>query len=195
MALVDSSYEILGRSLVQAETHLPPDWVQLSMDNDLIKFYTEPQDERSDFGYEAIRVYWRIGMDALLVPLEKRASSLLKTDNMLPRYWKIRKDVPISITWDGIVRHPELKSGAIYGAVLPSLYYQDRSLAAEVVQRKVMPSLKPGGQWNTKNDYYAQNWLWCGLALYATYQNPPGFSRRSTLERLIQLMSVDSDSF
>jgi endo-1,4-beta-D-glucanase Y len=190
-ALVDSSYEILNRSLAQSQTHLPPDWVELTMDNDQIKLYDAPLDDRSDFGYEAIRIYWRVGLDGLYFPLEKRAASFLKTANMLPRYWKIRKDVPISITWDGIVRHPDLKSGAIYGAILPSFYMQDRGLAEELVRKKVLPNLKPGGQWNTKNDYYSQNWLWFGMGLYALYQDPPDFTRKAALPRLAELLNLN----
>lgn len=193
--LLDSSYEILARSLAQSETHLLPDWVEISMDNDSIRLYQEPLDDRSDFGYEAIRAYWRVGLDSLLNPLEKRASGILKTKNMLPRYWRIRKDLPVSITWDGIVRHPQVQSGAIYGAVLPSLYVQDRGLAAEVVLKKIMPNLKPGGQWNTKNDYYSQNWLWCGLAIYAIYQNPPDYRRGSVTLRLAELLQLERESW
>ena len=189
-ALVDSSYEILTRSLAQSQTHLPPDWVELTLDNDQIKLYDGPLDDRSDFGYEAIRVYWRVGLDGLFFPLEKRATAFLKTGNMLPRYWKIRKDVPISITWDGIVRHPELKSGAVYGAILPSFYMQDRGLAEELLRKKILPNLKPGGQWNTKSDYYSQNWLWFGMGIYSLYQDPPDFTRKSPLPRLAELLNL-----
>lgn len=190
IALLDTGYEITARAIAQTETHLPPDWVEITLDNDNVKIFQDSMDEHSDFGYEAIRVYWRVGLDALLTPLEKRATAILKTKNMLPRYWKIRKDMPISITWDGIVRHPQVQSGAIYGAVLPSLYAQDRGLAEELLQKKIIPNLKPGGQWNTKKDYYSQNWLWCGLALGVIYGDPPEFSRNSVLFRLSNLMSV-----
>jgi endo-1,4-beta-D-glucanase Y len=189
-ALTDSSYEILTRAVAQSETHLPPDWVQISLDNDQVTLYQDPLDPRSDFGYEAIRVYWRIALDSLMVPLEKRATGLLKTRNLLPRYWKIRKDLPISITWDGIVRHPEIESGAIYGAVLPSLYAQDKDAAEDMVARRILPNLKPGGQWNTKNDYYPQNWLWSGLALYTISLDPPDYTRSSALLRLATLLQL-----
>ncbi|WP_373532756.1 glycosyl hydrolase family 8 [Vampirovibrio sp.] len=188
--LIDSSYEIMTRSVAQTDTGLIPDWVEISMDNDNIRLYQDPADERSDFGYEAIRAYWRVGLDALMNPLEKRATLLLKQKNMLPRYWKIRKDMPVSITWDGIVRHPQLQSGAIYGAVFPSMYIQDQRLAEEMLQKRIVPNLKPGGEWNTKNDYYAQNWLWCGLGLYNVYLEPPRFSRGSAIGRLTRLLSL-----
>ena len=191
-ALLDSSYEILTRSLVAGETHLPPDWVELSKDNDEVKLYEGPLDERSDFGYEAIRTYWRVGLDNLMTPLEKRATAFLKTRNMLPRYWKIRKDVPVSITWDGIVRHPDVQSGAVYGAIIPSLYMQDRGLTEEVIRKKVIPNLKPGGQWNTKNDYYSQNWLWFGLAIYSLYQQEPDFTHKAQLARLAELLNLNN---
>ncbi len=192
--LTDSSYEILIRAIGQADTKLPPDWVELSMDNDSIRLYPNAQDPRSDFGYEAIRVYWRIALDALMNPTEKRTSSVLKVQNMLPRYWQIRTDVPMSITWDGIVRHPHLQSGAVYGAVLPGLYAQNPDLAEELVLKKIVPNLKAGGQWNTQNDYYSQNWLWFGLAMYGIYQEAPLLGRSAPQSRLAKLMKLSTVS-
>lgn len=189
--IMDSSYEILARAVGQSQTHLPPDWVELSLDNDEVKLYEDPLDPRSDFGYEAIRVYWRVALDALLYPLEKRALQIVKMPTMLPRYWKIRKDMPVSITWDGITRHPQLESGAVYGAVLPGLYALEPAAGDELVLRRIIPNLKPGGQWNTKNDYYSQNWLWFGLALYQIQQNPPDYRRGSPSRRLLQLMRLN----
>ncbi len=188
--LTDSSYEILTRAIAQAPTHLPPDWIEISLDNDQVRLYEDSLDTRSDFGYEAIRVYWRVALDSLLTPLEKRSVTVLNQQTMLGRYWKIRNDLPISITWDGIVRHPELETGAIYGAVLPALYQQDRTAADEMITRKILPNLKPGGQWNTKNDYYSQNWLWCGLALYMVQTDPPDFSRASALGRMADMLKL-----
>jgi endo-1,4-beta-D-glucanase Y len=195
--LTDSSYEILNRAVAQTQTHLPPDWVQLSMDNDQVELYadplsTDPKDARSDFGYEAIRCYWRVGLDALMMPLEKRAITFLTVPTMLPRYWAIRQDVPISLTWDGIVRHPALESGAVYGAILPAFYQQPDGrgpgIVRDILARKVIPNLQPGGQWNTQKDYYAQNWLWFGLALDTLYRDPPDFHRGPLLSRLAKLL-------
>jgi endoglucanase len=194
--LIDSSYEILTRSVGQTETHLPPDWVAVSLDNDAINIYQDALDPRSDFGYEALRVYWRVGLDALLDPMEKRAQTLLHTPTKLPRYWQIRTDLPVSLTWDGIVRHPQLQSGALYGAMLPALEIPDAQAGEELLLKKIVPNLKPGGQWNTKNDYYSQNWLWFGLAMYTLYQRDlPVYSRRGSMSwRLTQLMSLPKPS-
>lgn len=196
-ALIDSSYEIIARSMAMTTTKLPPDWVEISLDHDQIRLFSEPMDVRSDFGYESIRVYWRVAMDALLEPAEKRAALILNTRNMLPRYWMIRKDVPISITWDGIPRSADLQSGAVYGAILPALQSLDRIAADELVERKIVPNLKPGGQWNTKNDYYSQNWLWFGLGLYGLAQNRPmaALSRPSSrVDRLAALLKLKTQS-
>jgi endo-1,4-beta-D-glucanase Y len=190
--LIDSSYEILSRAIAQTDTHLPPDWVEISLDNDQVALYREPLDSRGDFGYEAIRVYWRVALDALLSPLEKRAAGLLATRTLLPRYWIIRQDLPVSLTWDGIVRNPKLESGAVYGAILPALTHQDRHVTEEVVTRRLLPNLQPGGVWNTKNDYYAQNWLWFGLALHRIERDPPDFVRGSALSRLANLLKVQT---
>lgn len=190
--LIDSSYEILSRAITQSDTHLPPDWVEISLDNDQVTLYRDPLDSRSDFGYEAIRIYWRVTLDALLSPLEKRAAGLLATRTLLPRYWIIRQDLPVSLTWDGIARNPELRSGAVYGAVLPVLYQQDRRIAEAVVTARILPNLQPGGPWNTKKDYYAQNWLWFGLALHRIERNPPDFVRKSALLRLSTLLQEKS---
>lgn len=192
LSLLDSAYEILSRSVAETTTHLPPDWAEISLDNDHVGLYEEPLDVRSDFGYEAIRVYWRLGVDALLTPLDPRPRNILSAARMLPRYWKIRGDAPISLTWDGIVRHPKLDSGAVYGAILPALYTQDPTVAGQMLQRKVMPNLRPGGQWNTPNDYYSQNWLWYGLAVSLLYEDPPVFRRGSVTERLATMLKLPS---
>ncbi len=194
--LVDTSYEIIERAMGQTTTHLPPDWVEISQDGDAVKLYTEPADPRSDYGYEAIRVYWRVALDAMLNPADKRPARIMAMPNLLPRYWKIRQDVPISFTWDGIPRKEGLESGAAYGASLPSFYQQDRAVAEQVVLRKILPSLRPGGPWNTDKDYYSQNWLWFGLALHEAYGENTVFSGRTPqLKNLMKLMLLDGVAY
>lgn len=194
--LVDSSYEIIERAMGQTDTRLPPDWVEISLDNDAIKLYQEPVDPRSDYGYEAIRVYWRIALDYMLNPLDKRPVRIMSMQNLLPRYWKIREDVPISFTWDGIPRKDGLESGAAYGASLPGFYYQNPEVAEQIVHRKIIPNLKPGGRWNTDQDYYSQNWLWFGLALYDAYGEDYIFSGRTpTLGNLLKVMHLEGASY
>lgn len=172
-SLVNSSYIILEQSMKATTTHLPPDWVLLPRTSRSVILYSDPLDERSDFGYEAIRVYWRLALDSLLVNNNKQAKKLLKRKSQLTRYWHDTGEIPVSLTWDGEVRHAQLKSGALYGAVLPGVYWQNKQIAHTIITRKIAPNLKPDGIWNTKNDYYSQNWLWFGLALFPPMEKTP----------------------
>ena len=189
--LIKSSYTITQKAVELTPTHLPPDWVQLNMQDGSIALYKPADDIRSDYGYEAIRVYWRFALD-YFVTGEPQAKTIMAASDYLPRFWKIRGDLPGTVTYDGIQRDPKIVSGAVYGAPLAALGIQDNAMAEDLVTKQVVPNLKPGAPWNTQNDYYTQNWLWLGLALYQAEQKNIDYPRKlDTLERVIWLMNYE----
>ncbi len=190
--LVDSSYHIMQKSMALTPTHLPPDWVEFSTIDGSIKLYEDITDTRSDYGYEAIRVLWRVAFDHLLNPKEDRAMPILKATHFLPHYWTIKKDLPGALTYDGILRRDKLESAAVYGTALPALHLTDKEVGEGVLDDFILPNLKADGQWNTNNDYYSQNWLWFGLAAYTLQNKPMDLPRRQKmLERLSWILSFD----
>lgn len=120
----------------------------------------------------------------------KELHPLFSTTHYLPTYWQIHQDLPGLITWNGVPRSFQIESAAVYGAALPGIYYQDPDAAQEIIDQKIIPNLKPGGPWNTQNDYYTQNWLWFGLALLEKLQKPL-ISSGSVTQDLVQLFMLD----
>ncbi|MFN8614494.1 MAG: glycosyl hydrolase family 8 [Vampirovibrionales bacterium] len=172
--LVDTSYTLLNEVVTDTRTGLPPNWFRLhkkgSNVSKRIELFTEPKDTRSDYGYDAIRIHWRIGLDYLLSPNEKRAYQLLHHSNFIERYWAIREKLPSPLTIDGIERNLDeilYPSNAIYGATLIHLMLSYPSIGATVVDKHLLSPLKEG-LWQPVDDYYAQNWLWLGLMAYHT---------------------------
>lgn len=188
--LIKTSYKIVKDGMAQTKTHLPPDWMQLSTIDGSVSLYKDPTDTRSDYGYEAIRVFWRFGVDDLLNPTPE-SKAILTGAPFLVRYWQVRGEFPAVLSWDGIPRKDNLESAAVYGASLPAFYYLDENVTQEILTRKVIPNMKPDGQWNTDKDYYTQNWLWFGLATYDFMKRKVEYPKRlDPLERLEWLMDV-----
>ncbi len=181
--LVDSSYTLLDSVVTQTRTGLPPNWFRLTRDgkgslNQRIQLYTAPKDTQSDYGYDAIRIHWRVGLDYLLNPKEKRAHQLLHHTNFLERYWAVREKLPSPLTMDGIERNLEeilYPSNAIYGATLIHLMLSYPDVAKTVVWDRILTPLQ-AGLWQPADDYYAQNWLWLGLLAYQTQVCPKSLS-------------------
>ncbi len=174
LELVDSSYFILDQATNKTRTGLPPDWLLFSLEPDKkVSLFYKSSDQRSDYGYDAIRIHWRIGMDYLLNPDEKRALTTLKKSNFLSRYWALKQKLPAQLTVDGIERNSNKQqeaSLAVYGASLLGISLNEERMADGILRQHIMPSLKENSFWGNKKDYYAQNWVWLGLATYEHQQ-------------------------
>ncbi len=179
--LISTSYKITGEAAAMTRTRLVPDWVALSPQTGTIRLYTE--DARSDFGYEAIRTYWRFAVDRLISPEDARPAPWLNHLGILSRYWELQHGFPGPLTPTGQPRKV-LDSDAIYGAMLPALIPKHGGLSMDVVQFKVLPGLRDAHIQKTE-DYYAQNWLWFGLA--AAWKHPAG---KTPTQRLLNLMTL-----
>jgi endoglucanase len=166
MELVQTSYKILQQAESKSGSQLPPDWLRLSIADGAVSLYLDdPSDRRSDFSYDAIRVPWRIVVDAL-VSNDSRADGILRPiGGTLTRYWQMRRQLPGPLSADGVERSTE-EPLAAYGALLPVLARRDNRAACEIVARWMSDRMSPQGVWMPAEDYYAQNWLWFGLAAF-----------------------------
>lgn len=196
MQLVETSYTIVEKGIKLNPTKLPEDWLEYSLDDGSVRLYEKATDNRSDYGYEAIRVYWRFALDAEYLrgngKDDERPRAILEASNFLPRFWKIRGDLPGAVSWDGIQRRDKIESAAVYGASLPAIYLQDNDVALQIIDREIVPNLKPGSRWNTVNDYYSQNWLWMGLALYAMQEKHVKFPKKlDPIEKMTWVLSFE----
>ncbi len=170
-ALIDSTYDILDESVHKSRTGLPPNWLKVAKSSapkdKRVDLFWEVDNERSDYGYDAIRTHWRVGMDYMLTG-SSEAKDILYATNFLERYWWIRRALPSPLSIDGVLRvfpNDVPPSHAIYGATLPHLMLAYPTIGHAIVNDYILTPLD-NGIWQPKFDYYAQNWLWLGLWTY-----------------------------
>jgi endo-1,4-beta-D-glucanase Y len=127
------------------------------------------------FGWEAVRVPFRVALDALWSG-EPQAARLLK-DKFLPFFkktWQAHGRLVAVYDYDGspavTYESPVLYAGVLAGALAAG----DRVLAREMA-RKILSFYHEDGSrayFESPDNYYANNWAWMGLALYAGWIRP-----------------------
>jgi endoglucanase len=145
---------------------LVPDWVQVAADG---KLSLHP--ERShDFGWEAVRLPWRVAVDRLW--FGDLAAGKLCREQFLPffvREWRAHGKLLAAYRYDGTPL-VDFESPVIYaGALAAGLAGEDREFAWQMAQKILTFYQEKGDQayFVSPDNYYANNWAWFGLALYA----------------------------
>ncbi len=122
------------------------------------------------FGWEAVRVPFRVALDALWFG-EPEAASLMG-DMFLPFFqqqWRTHKRLAAVYNFDGTpavsYESPVLYAGVLAGA----LAVGDRDFAREMAKKILSFYHEDGARayFEAPDHYYANNWAWLGLAMYA----------------------------
>ncbi|MGQ9919984.1 MAG: glycosyl hydrolase family 8 [Desulfobacca sp.] len=169
LQLADSAYlglQLLIRRLgEQSGVGLVPDWFLLQ---DKEAWGPAPE-QSSVFGWDAIRVPWRLGLAGLWFQ-DKRARDFL-AKNFLAfarQQWQAHGRLLAIFTYDG---RPlvDYDSPVLYASlVAAALADGDQNLARQAVE-KILGFYQEGpdgGFFNRPDDYYGNNWAWFGLATY-----------------------------
>lgn len=164
--LVDSSYALLLKSieapLTQSPGALPPNWVELHSDGTL----SSPAQEAltSDYGYDALRIPWRLALDWQWYQ-DERALRALSAMQALGRSWESEGKL------DTIYSHSaqtigNYESPAMYGGAI-GYFLLTSSSAKDVYNNKLVYLYNPdANNWKQTLSYYDDNWAWFGIALY-----------------------------
>ncbi len=167
-ALVGSSYDLIQRAvegpLDRGDTvGLPPNWLKLDRrTGDIVPL---PADLSTDFGYDALRLPFRLALDATWND-EPRAVKALQGMSFLKDQW--RKDGKLAATYahDG-TGAAGYESPAMYGGALGYFAVADQQDRNAVYATKLAALYDPDTQaWRTPLGYYDDNWAWFGMALY-----------------------------
>jgi endoglucanase len=148
---------------------LPPDWV--SVDAATAARVADPPARPGDaaHGYEAIRLPWALAADAAW-NAEPRADALLTPWAALAARWEESGFLPARMAADGAALE-SYEEPAMMGALLPAWERVAPAAADALFRTELRPRRQRPG-WAGPEDYYAQNWIWFGLALWSGLARP-----------------------
>ena len=170
------TYELLDRLCRglggQAGVGLIPDWCRVDAGG-----RAEPAPGRdTDFGWEAVRLPWRVALDALW--FKERGAVRLMAGHFLPFFkkeWQAKGRLAAVYSYEGkpLVNYesPVMYAGALAAAMAAG----DRDFAGQMA-RKILSAYHRDqsgrAYFATPDNYYANNWAWFGLALYTGWVQP-----------------------
>lgn len=167
--LVNSSYALLGRSIgspidKSKSAGLPPDWIAMNRSTGSLSA-PEGGSNTTNFGFDALRVPWRIELDSIWFN-DPRASATLKSLSFLDTAWKTNGQLAGTYAHDGSVV-AAAESPSMYGGTIGYFMNSDPAAASDIYQQKLAVLYDPGKNgWKDTLSYYDDNWAWFGIALY-----------------------------
>lgn len=166
--LIDNSYDVTNASMssnldTNASAGLPPDWITMDRKSGKISPATAPN-LKTDYGYDAMRVPWRLGLDYEWNK-EARAKTTLERMSFLQNQWRENHQLKATYTHDGKVLG-DYEAPAMYGTSMGYFTVADPTDANAVYNDKLLSLYDPNKQaWKSTLSYYDDNWAWFGMAL------------------------------
>jgi endoglucanase len=173
--LHQSTYRLLGQLAQglggQTGVGLFPDWCRV----DVAGRIAPAPGKDTRFGWEAVRLPFRVALDGLWFG-DPQAGRLL-TDKFLPFFksrWQAHARLLAVYNFDGSpavdYESPVLYAGVLAGALAAG----DRDFAREMALKILTFYHEDGDRayFEAPDHYYANNWAWLGLALYAGWVEP-----------------------
>lgn len=165
-SLIDSSYYYLTEVTSQTETGLPPNWFLIADGQNGEQIILEGS-PRSDFSYDAVRVFIRVYLDYLKTG-DKRALPILEKSKFFIDKWSANgnqnQKFYVNYQANGQLKDKDEFIGSI-AILLPVINMYDKKLATEVYEKKIKP-YQNADYWKSKKDYYSKNLLWFGCYLW-----------------------------
>jgi endoglucanase len=167
--LADDSYKFLESFQKQKisdddQPTLPPDWLILDKNNLTIKKSDNP-DLTTNYGFEALRISFRIGLDWKWFS-ENKAKDYLENLGALYEYFD--KNNKLVGVYDRYGKQfVDFETKAMYGGSLPyfSIHHPDQ--AQKILLEKLFVDYDLTTQkWKKNPSYYDDNWSWFGAAFY-----------------------------
>jgi endoglucanase len=155
----------------QTGVGLFPDWCRVDAAGRL----TPAPGKDTRFGWEAVRLPYRLALDGLWFGDPQTAQLL--SDKFLPFFksqWQARARLLAVYNFDGSpavdYESPVLYAGVLAGALAAG----DREFAREMALKILTFYHEDGDRayFEAPDHYYANNWAWLGLALYAGWVKP-----------------------
>lgn len=178
--ITESSYYYILASSAKTKTGLPPNWFLIEKGEIVLE-----NSERSDFSYDAIRVFKKIYWDYVRTG-DKRDLPILAKSKFFINKWDIKKKgvSHLYTNWkaDGTPRDLNEFIGSVAILILPISMYNQKD-AIEIYKKKLEPYLINEDQWKVRRDYYGKNLLWFGCHFY--FKNSSEYKEMGKLRKSI----------
>ncbi len=168
--LVDSSYDLISRAIdeplnVTASAGLVPDWIAMNKQTGAISAVVANNALTTNFGYDAMRITWRLALDYEWNKSD-RAKQVLQKLSFIKQEWEIGQTIYSTYSHDGqVVKKDEVPES--YGTSIGYFMVTDPQLATEVYEKRLKNLYDQDTDgWSQKMSYYSDNWAWFGMALY-----------------------------
>lgn len=173
-SLIAPGYELLNRSSKEnldkdKSVGLPPDWISLDKSTEQIASVSGSPDLTTNYGYDAVRIPWRIALDYQWNKSQEALKYLKNSFSFLVNEYKDNKKLVGIYSHDGkVVR--ELENPVMYATAIGFLDQTNQSSSKKIYQEKILSLYSNDtDSFNSNLPYYEQNWLWFGAALYNKY--------------------------
>ena len=169
LKLRDDMYEVLNKATFEnldysTSVGLPPDWVNVDpATGEIIAVVHD--DKTTDFSDDAFRVMWRVALDWKWHENPK-AAEYLKKVAFLNTEWEQNGKIYSSYQHNG-QRISDAESLSLYGGILPYFVVTSPKNAEDLYFSKIVPLYNQDTEdFRSDIGYYAQNWVWFGMAFY-----------------------------
>jgi len=161
-AFVAESYRVFAETA--RPDGLPPDWAGWDLEAGAWAPPTKAGEHHDAFGYESFRVVWTLAAELIWFDDSRARAALARVEPLVARFEEDGA-LPAVILADGSPGRPYPFLG-MYGALLPAWGRTHPDTARRLYEGVIFPTRSVSG-WGNTEDYYAQNWVWFGLALFA----------------------------
>jgi endoglucanase len=161
MRLVNSSYDALNQDAALSKVGLPSDWVAVNPRNGRFQPLPASNTLRTQYGFDAYRVWWRVAWDAAWFQERKADRFLRRHLTHLEELWQTEQRIPARIDLTGTAT-VDYEATSQYAMLHFAFELTNPEIAAEIHQQKLMPQYS-NGFWDSDIAYYTQNLAWFGL--------------------------------
>lgn len=166
--LTDNTYDVYSASMENhldkdSTKQLPPDWMLMNRKTGEITAATAGN-LTSNFGYDALRVPWRLALDYEWNK-DVRAKRVLAQMSFLGSEWRNKQQLKATYSHDGAIIN-DYESPAMYGATIGYFISEAPNDSETLFTNKLEALYSTDTQsWKKPLSYYDDNWAWFGLAL------------------------------
>lgn len=164
-SVVNSSYKLTDWCISHIPSGLPPDIFYINKKTGAITF----DKDKSDFSYDALRVFYRFYVDYMLTG-DKRDLPLLSKTKFFINRWKQEGKFYTNYKQNGELKDYNEPIGSI-ALLLPVINFYDKNAAKKIYISRIQDKYNNEGYCGDQMDYYAQNLVWFGLWLYLNEKN------------------------